>query len=70
MESDNVNIFQLSFTKEKVHFKQLSSLSIKRHQDNKTTYRRDHAWIFRAFFVTSYKFYFTKLNCGDAVVVK
>ena len=37
-------------------------LSIKRHQDYKITYRRDHACIFRAFFVTSYRFYFTKLN--------
>ena len=62
MESGNTNIFRLSFTTEKVHFKQTSILSIKRHQDNKITYRRDHACIFRAFFVTSYRFYFTKLN--------
>ena len=37
-------------------------LSIKRNQDFKITYRRDHACIFRAFFVTSYRFYFIKLN--------
>ena len=55
-------IFRLTFTTEKVHFKQTNTSSIKRHQDNKITYRRDHACIFRAFFVTSYRFYFTKLN--------
>ena len=62
MESDNADIFLLTFTTEKVHFKQTNSLSIKRHQDYKITYRRDHACIFCAFFVTSYRFYFTKLN--------
>ena len=62
MESGNANIFRLTFTTEKVHFKQTNILSIKRHQDNKITYRRDHACIFRAFFVTSYRFLFTKLN--------
>ena len=62
MEIGNANIFRLSFTTEKVHFKQTNILSIKRHQDYKITYRRDHACIFRAFFVTSYRFYFTKLN--------
>ena len=62
MEIGNANIFRLSFTTEKVHFKQTNILLIKRHQDYKITYRRDHACIFRAFFVTSYRFYFTKLN--------
>ena len=62
MESGNANIFRLTFTTEKVHFKQTNILSIKRHQDYKIAYRRDHACIFRAFFVTSYRFYFTKLN--------
>ena len=62
MERGNANIFQLTFTTEKVHFKQTNVLSIKRHQDYKITYRRDHACIFRAVFVTSYRFYFTKLN--------
>ena len=47
---------------EKVHFKQTHILSIKRHQDYKITYRRDHACIFRAFFDASYRFNFTKLN--------
>ena len=56
MESGNANIFRLTFTTEKVHFKQTNILSINRHQDNKITYRRDHACIFRAFFVTSYRF--------------
>ena len=62
MESGNENIFRLSFTTEKVHLRQTNSFSIKRHQDYKITYRRDRACIFRAFFVTSYRFYFTKLN--------
>ena len=62
MESGNINIFRLPFTTEKVHFKQTNILIIKRHQDYKITYRRDYACIFRAFFVTSYRFYFTKLN--------
>ena len=62
MESGNANIFRLTFTTEKVHFKQTNILSIKRHQDYKITYRRDHACIFRAFFVASYRFYFTKLK--------
>ena len=62
MESDNADIFLLTFTTEKVHFKQTNILSIKRHQDYKITYRRDHACIFRAFFITSYRFYFRKLN--------
>ena len=62
MDSGNVNIVRLSFITEKVHFKQTNILSIKRHQDYKITYRRDLACIFRAFFVTSYRFYFTKLN--------
>ena len=62
MESGSANIFRLFFTTEKVHFKQTNILSIKRHQDYKIAYRRDHACIFRAFFVTSYRFYFTKLN--------
>ena len=62
MESGNANIFRLTFITEQVHFKQTNILSIKRHQDYKITYRRDHAYIFRAFFVTSYRFYFTKLN--------
>ena len=50
------------FTMEKVHFKQTNILSIKRHQDYKISYRRDHACIFREFFVARYRFYFTKLN--------
>ena len=62
MESGKANMFRLTFTIEKVHFKQTNILSIKRHQDNKIAYRRDHACIFRAFFVTSYRFYFIKLN--------
>ena len=62
MESGTANIFRLYFTTEKVHFKRTNILSIKRHQDYKITYRRDDACIFRAFFVTSYRFYFTKLN--------
>ena len=62
MENGIANIFRLSFTTEKVHFKQSNILSIKRHQDYKITYQRDHACIFRAFFDTSYRFYFTKLN--------
>ena len=62
MESGSANIFRLTFTKEKVHFKQTNILSIKRLQDYKIAYRRDHACIFRAFFVMSYSFYFTKLN--------
>ena len=62
MESGNANMFRISFTMEKVHYKQTNFLSIKRHQDYKITYRRDHACIFRTFFVTSYRFYFTKLN--------
>ena len=62
MESGNANIFQITLTTEKVHFKQTNILSIKRHQDYKITYRRDHACIFRAFFVMSYRFYFTKPN--------
>ena len=33
MESGNANIFRLSFTTAKVHFKQTNILSIKRHQD-------------------------------------
>ena len=61
MESGNVNIFRLSFTMEKVHFKQTNILSIKRHQDYKITYRRDHACIFRVFYVASYRFYFVKI---------
>ena len=62
MENGISNILRLSFTTEKVHFKQPNILSIKRHQDYKITYQRDHACIFRAFFDTSYRFYFTKLN--------
>ena len=62
MESGNANIFRLTFTTEKVHFKHTNVLSIKRHQDYKITYQRDHPFIFHAFFVTSYRFYFTKLN--------
>ena len=62
MKSGMAIIFRLTFTTEKVHLKQTNTSSIKRHQDNKITYRRDHACIFRAFFVTSYRFYFTKLN--------
>ena len=62
MESGNANIFRLSFTTEKVHFKQTNILSLKRHQDYKITCRRDHACIFRAFFVTSYRFYYTKFS--------
>ena len=62
MERGNANIFRLTFTTEKVHFKQTIILSIKRHQDYKITYQSDQACIFRAFFVTSYRFYFTKLN--------
>ena len=62
MESGNANIFRLTFTMEKVHFKQTNILSIKRHQDYKIAYQRDHACIFRPFFLTSYRFYFTKLN--------
>ena len=62
MESSNADIFRLTFTAVKVHFKQTNILSIKRHQDYKIAYRRDHACIFRAFFVTSYRFYFTKLT--------
>ena len=71
MESGNAINFQLTFTTEKVHFKQTNILSIKRHQDYiLITYRSDHPRIFRAFFVTSYRFYFTKLNflrrrCGE-----
>ena len=62
MESGNANIFRLTFTTEKVHFKQTNSLSIKRHQDYKITYRRDHACIFRAFFCHELHILFTKLN--------
>ena len=62
MESGNANIFRLTFTTEKVHFKQSNILSIERHQDYKIAYRSDHACIFRAFFVTSHRFYFTKPN--------
>ena len=62
MESGDANIFQYTFTTVKVHFKQTNILSIKRHQDYKIANRRDHACIFRAFFVTSYRFYFTKHN--------
>ena len=62
MESGNANIFQLTFTTEKAHFKQTNILSIKRHQDYKIVNRRDNACIFERFFVTSYRFYFTKLN--------
>ena len=62
MESGHATIFRLTFTTEEVHFKQTNILPIKRHQDYKITYRRDHACIFRAFFVTSYRFYFTKHN--------
>ena len=62
MENGNANIFRLSFTTEKVHFTQTNILSIKRNQDYKITSRRDHACIFRAFFVTSYRFYLIKLN--------
>ena len=62
MESGIPNIFRLYFTTEKVHFKQTNILSIKRHQDYKITYQRDHACIFRAFFDTSNRFYFTKLK--------
>ena len=62
MESGNANIFRVTFRTEKVHFKQTNILSIKRHQDYKIAYGRDNACIFRAFFVTSYRFYFTKLN--------
>ena len=70
MESGNAINFRLTFTTEKVHFKQTNILSIKRHQDYIITYRSDHPCIFRAFFVTSYRFYFTKLNflrrrCGE-----
>ena len=61
-ESRNANIFRLTFKTEKVHFKQTNKVSIKRHQDYKITYRREHACIFRAFFVTSYRFDFTNLN--------
>ena len=52
MERGNANIFRLTFTTEKVHLKQKNILSIKRHQDYKITYRRDHACIFRAFFLS------------------
>ena len=45
-----------------LHFKQTNILLIKRHQDYKITNRRDHACIFRAFLVTSHRFYFTKIN--------
>ena len=62
MESGYANIFLLTFTTEKVHFKQIIILSIKRHQNYKFTYRKDNACIFRAFFVTSYRFYIAKLN--------
>ena len=70
MKSGNANIFRLTFTTEKVHLKQTNILSIKRNHDYKLTYRRDDACIFCAFFVTSYRFYFTKLNflrrrCGE-----
>ena len=61
MESGNANIFRLTFITKKVHFKQTNILSIKRHQDYKITYGRDHTCIFRTFFVASYRFYFTKL---------
>ena len=49
MESGNANIFQLTFTTEKAHFKQTNILSIKRHQDYKIVNRRDHACIFERF---------------------
>ena len=60
LESGNANIFRLSFTTEKVHFKQTNILSIKRHQDYKITYRRDHACIFRAFFCRELQILFFK----------
>ena len=62
MESGIANIFRLSFTTEKVHFKQTNILSIKRHQDYKITYQRDHACIFRAFFTRVTYIFCTKLN--------
>ena len=62
IEIDNANIFRLTFTTEKVHFKQSNILSVERHQDYKIAYRRDHACIFARFFVTSYRFYFTNPN--------
>ena len=62
MGSSYANIFRLTFTTEKVHFKQTNILSIKRHQDNKIAYRRDHACIFRAFLSRVTGFKFTKLN--------
>ena len=62
MEKGNANMFRLTFTTEKVHFKQINILSIKRHQDYIITYRSDQPFFFRVFFVTSYRFYFAKLN--------
>ena len=62
MESGNANSFQLTFTTEKEHFNQANILSIKRTQNYKITYRTDHPCIFRAVFVTSYRFYLTNLN--------
>ena len=62
MENGNANTFRLTFTTETVHFNQTNILSIKRHQDYIITYRSDQTFLFRAFFVTSYRFYFTKLN--------
>ena len=50
MENGNAFIFRLNFTTEKVHVKQTNILSVNRHQENKITYRRDHACIFFARF--------------------
>ena len=49
-KAGNANIFRLTFTTEKVHFKQTNILSIKRHQDNKITYQRDQAMYFSRVF--------------------
>ena len=70
MESGNANIFRLTFTTEKFHFKQTNILSIKRHQDNKITYRRDHACIFIAFLSQVTYFNLQNLTFEDVVVEK
>ena len=62
MESGNANIFRLSFTTEKVHFKQTNILTVKRHQDYKITSEETMPVFFARFFVASYRFYFAKIN--------
>ena len=70
MESGSANIFRLSFTTEKSTFQTNKYFVNKTPAKSEITYRRDHACIFRAYFVKSYRFYFTKHNflrrcCGE-----